>query len=61
MQTQRYIENTLEGWRRSTNRNWEEMGSIREGSLEEEHSTLAGMDYGVKEGFLEERTGDPEL
>ena len=37
------------------------MGSIREDFLEKEHSTLAGMDYSVKEGFLEERTGEPEL
>ena len=37
------------------------MGIIREGFLEEEHSTLAGIDCGVREGFLEERIGEPEL
>ena len=37
------------------------MGIIREGFLEGEHSTLAGMDCGVREGFLEERIREPEL
>lgn len=35
------------------------LGRIREGFLEEEHSTLAGKDWGIGEGFLEERT--PEI
>lgn len=37
------------------------MGSIRKASWRKNTLTLAGMDYSVKEGFLEERIGEPEL